>query len=156
MRADLAAALAALEPEIGAAETEPVALDGGITNRNFRLTAGGRDVVVRLPGKDTEPARDRPRGRARRDRRGGRRRGRSRRGRVPRSPPCLVTAFIPGLPVTAEGLREPGALADVAAALRPFHAGAPLPSRFDALEVVEGYHATARERGARSRPRTTT
>ena len=33
------------------------------------------------------------------------------------SPPCLVTAFIPGLPVTAEGLREPGALADVAAAL---------------------------------------
>ena len=42
MRADLAAALAALEPEIGAAETEPVALDGGITNRNFRLTAGGR------------------------------------------------------------------------------------------------------------------
>ena len=25
-----------------------------MTNRNFRLRLGGRDVVVRLPGKDTE------------------------------------------------------------------------------------------------------
>ena len=90
VRADLAAALAALEPELGAAETEPVALDGGITNRNFRVPLGGRDVVVRLPGKDTELLGHRPRGRARRDRRGGRRRGRPGRGRVPR------VAAVPG------------------------------------------------------------
>ena len=148
MRADLAAALAALEPEIGAAETEPVALDGGITNRNFRLTAGGRDVVVRLPGKDTELLGiDRAAERAATA-------AAAAAGVGPavvayrESPPCLVTAFIPGLPVTAEGLREPGALADVAAALRAVHAGAGLPSQFDALAVVEGYHATARERGA--------
>jgi len=148
VRADLAAALAALEPEIGAAETEPVALDGGITNRNFRLTAGGRDVVVRLPGKDTELLGiDRAAERAATA-------AAAAAGVGPavvayrESPPCLVTAFIPGLPVTAEGLREPGALADVAAALRAVHAGAGLPSQFDALAVVEGYHATARERGA--------
>ncbi len=149
MRADLAAALAALEPEIGAAETEPVALDGGITNRNFRLTAGGRDVVVRLPGKDTSLLGiDREAERAATA-------AAAAAGVGPAvvafraSPPCLVTAFIPGLPMTAEGLREPSTLAGVAAALRAFHAGAPLPSRFDALEIVEGYHATAVARGAR-------
>src|SRR5215213_4804967 len=52
--AELEAALAALEPVIGPAEDEPAPLDGGITNRNFRLRLGGRDVVVRLPGKDTD------------------------------------------------------------------------------------------------------
>src|SRR5689334_5585102 len=31
----------------------PVPLEGGITNRNFRVTFAGRDCVVRLPGKDT-------------------------------------------------------------------------------------------------------
>ena len=54
VHAELAASLAALEPELGAPEGEPAALDGGITNRNFRVTLGGRDYVVRLPGKDTE------------------------------------------------------------------------------------------------------
>ena len=47
-------ALRALEPQLGPAESEPVPLDGGITNRNFRVRFGGRDCVVRLPGKDTE------------------------------------------------------------------------------------------------------
>ena len=38
---------------LGVAEGEPVALDGGITNRNYRVRFGGREYVVRLPGKDT-------------------------------------------------------------------------------------------------------
>ena len=29
-------------------------LGGGITNHNFRARFGGREVVVRLPGNDTE------------------------------------------------------------------------------------------------------
>ena len=29
-------------------------LDGGITNRNFRVNFGGTDYVVRLPGKNTD------------------------------------------------------------------------------------------------------
>jgi aminoglycoside phosphotransferase (APT) family kinase protein len=152
VRVDLAAALAALEPQIGAAETEPVPLDGGITNRNFRLTAGGRDVVVRLPGKDTgllgiDRAAERDATAAA-----------AAAGVGPEvvayraSPPCLVTAFIPGRPVTAAGLREPAALAGVAAALRAVHGGAALPSRFDALAIVEDYRATALARGARIPP----
>ena len=71
MIAELAAALAALEPVAGAAEGEPVALDGGMTNRNFRLRLGGRDVVVRLPGQGHRAARHRPHRRARGDRGGG-------------------------------------------------------------------------------------
>src|SRR5688572_6641294 len=52
--AELETALGALGPRLGTPETEPLPLDGGITNRNFRMTVGGQDVVVRLPGKDTE------------------------------------------------------------------------------------------------------
>ena len=32
---------------------EPVPLDGGITNRNYKARFGEKDYVVRLPGKDT-------------------------------------------------------------------------------------------------------
>ena len=43
-----------LEAQLGAAEGEPTVLGGGITNHNFRARFGGREVVVRLPGNDTE------------------------------------------------------------------------------------------------------
>src|SRR3954469_8748846 len=42
-----------LRPELGEIEGEPVPLDGGITNRNFRVRAGGVEYVLRLPGKAT-------------------------------------------------------------------------------------------------------
>src|SRR4051812_49684300 len=43
----------ALEALLGPPETDPQPLGGGITNRNLRVRYGGRDVVVRLAGKDT-------------------------------------------------------------------------------------------------------
>ena len=43
-----------LEAQLGAAEGEPTVLGGGITNHNFRARFAGREVVVRLPGNDTE------------------------------------------------------------------------------------------------------
>jgi thiamine kinase-like enzyme len=149
MQAELAAALAALEPVIGVAEGEPAALDGGLTNRNFRVRAGGDDVVVRLPGKDTELL--------------GIDRVAEREATAAAAsvgvgpevvafmtdPPCLVTRFLPGRPVSAEELREPPMLDQVAAALRAFHAGPPLPSTFDAFAIVDAYQATARAHGAR-------
>ena len=46
--------VAQLEPSLGPLEGEPQPLEGGITNRNFRVRFGGRDYVVRLHGKDTE------------------------------------------------------------------------------------------------------
>ena len=51
---ELAAIIARLEPELGPLEGEPQPLEGGITNRNFRVNFGGTDYVVRLPGKRTQ------------------------------------------------------------------------------------------------------
>jgi Ser/Thr protein kinase RdoA (MazF antagonist) len=143
--AELAGALAALEPELGRAESEPVALTGGITNRNFRLTVGGRDVVVRLPGKDTELLGiDRAAERAATE-------AAAAVGVGPdvvafsTVPPCLVTAFITGRQLDAAEVRAH--FGEVAAALSAFHGGPSLPTRFDAFAIVDAYHATAVARG---------
>ena len=64
-----------LSPILGHPVGEPVPLEGGITNRNYKVRFGGDDYVVRVPGKDTnlleidrlaeprrQPARSRGRG----------------------------------------------------------------------------------------------
>src|SRR5579859_2091288 len=51
---DLTGILRRLERRFGPLEAEPAPLDGGITNHNFRIEIGGRDCVLRLPGKDTD------------------------------------------------------------------------------------------------------
>ena len=43
-----------LEPSLGFLGGDPVPLEGGITNRNFKVSFGGSDYVVRLHGKDTD------------------------------------------------------------------------------------------------------
>jgi thiamine kinase-like enzyme len=149
VHAELEVALAALAPRLGPPDGAPRPLEGGITNRNFRLTLGGRDVVVRLPGKDTTLLGiDRVAEREATE-------AAARAGVGPEvvaflaDPPCLVTAFIPGRPVEAEELRRPPLLEEVAAALRTVHEEPALPSRFDSFAVVAGYRATAAEHGAR-------
>ena len=150
MHAELEGVLAALAPRLGAPESAPQPLEGGITNRNFRVRTGGRDVVVRLPGKDTgllgiDRAAECDATEAA-----------ARVGVGPEvvaflaDPPCLVTAFIPGRPIAAEELRAPPLLDGVAAALRAVHEGTVLPSRFDSFAVVEDYRATAAQRGGRT------
>ena len=62
-------ALAAL---LGPREGSVVQLEGGITNRNFRVNFGGTDYVVRLPGKRTELLGHQPRGGVHRQQGGGR------------------------------------------------------------------------------------
>jgi thiamine kinase-like enzyme len=148
----LAAVLARVQPELGSLEGEPEVLSGGITNRNVKVRLGGRDVVLRLCGKDTEVLSiDRATEvEATRNAHAA--------GVAPEvlgwldDPPCLVTAFIPGSPVSAERLREPEALAQVAAALRGVHAGPPLSRRFPTFTLAEDYARTARERGGGPRP----
>ncbi len=148
VQADLRAALAALEPALGPAEGEPVALDGGITNRNFRVQMRGGDVVVRLPGKDTELLGiDRDAERAATESAARLRLGPDVVAYL-REPPCLVTRFIAGTPLAAEDLREPDNLDEVAHSLRALHGAPRLPARFDAFAVIDAYHATAAARGA--------
>jgi thiamine kinase-like enzyme len=136
----LAAAIDALRPVLGEPESEPVRLEGGITNRNYRLRWGGRDCVLRLPGKETALLGI--------DRATERDATRAARGIAPDviafEPrlECLVTSFIDGRPVGAEELRGP-LLAEVAAALRTIHAGPRLVYAFSPWQRIARYRATA-------------
>ena len=137
-----------LEALLGAPETDPQPLDGGITNRNFRVRYGGRDVVVRLAGKDT--------GLLGIDRDCERRAtaAAAAAGVGPevvaylREPACLVTSFIAGRTLEPSDVGRPDTIAEVAVALWDVHGGPTIPNRFSAWDVVDLYATTAAERGA--------
>jgi thiamine kinase-like enzyme len=138
-------ALRALEPQLGPPESEPVPLDGGITNRNYRVRFGGRDCVLRLPGKDTELLG------IDREAECAANTAAAAIGVAPEviafvsDPACLVTVFIVARPVPPEELRERAA--EVAKALRAVHTGPPLPASFSPFQRTRDYERTARERG---------
>jgi thiamine kinase-like enzyme len=142
---DLGSILERLEPLLGPAAGEPVALDGGITNRNYLVTLGGADYVVRLPGKDTNLLGiSREAERLATETAAG-------LGIAPAVAAsldeCLVTSFIACEPVTSADLA--GAAAEIAVALRAFHdSGVQLPVRFWVPELLDDYAAITRERGA--------
>ena len=134
---------------LGPRQGSVIQLEGGITNRNFRVNFGGTDYVVRLPGKRTDIL------------------GIDRTaeciatkvaaglGMAPgvaamfEEPSCLVTMFIDGRKMTADELRGPAHLAEVARDLCRFHdSGADLPTAFDSFRLVEEYAATGREHGS--------
>jgi thiamine kinase-like enzyme len=136
-----------LEALLGPPETEPQALGGGITNHNLRVRYGGRDVVVRLAGKDTALLgidRDCERKATA---------AAATAGVGPevvaflREPECLVTAFIPGRTLVRSDLGRPDMIAEVAVGLWEVHGGPPIPNRFSAWDVVDRYAATAAARG---------
>ncbi|MGN6217234.1 MAG: phosphotransferase [Solirubrobacterales bacterium] len=147
--ATLADTLGAISARLGELEGDAVPLEGGITNHNFRARFAGSDVVVRLPGKDTallgiDRGAERVAGEVA-----------ARAGIGPGvvamldEPPCLVTQFVVGEPMRAEELREPGAVAEVAAALRSLHACEErLPVDFTSFRIVEAYAARMADRGA--------
>jgi aminoglycoside phosphotransferase (APT) family kinase protein len=141
----VADAVRALAPVLGEPESAPVALEGGITNRNFRLRWGGRDCVLRCPGKDTALL-----GIDRRTEWAATRAAAA--AGVGPEPiafdpglGCLVTAFIDGRPVEAGELRA--RIPELVAALQAIHAGPPLPSVFDPFAVVADYARIAAARG---------
>jgi thiamine kinase-like enzyme len=145
----LADTLGPIAARLGDPEGDPIPLEGGITNRNFRVRFAGEDVVVRLPGKDTELLGI--------DRLAERAAGElaARVGVGPEvvamldDPPCLVTRFVVGEPMTPEELRAPAAVTEVAAALRSLHACEErLLNSFSSFRVVESYAARMADRGA--------
>ena len=147
--ASLADTLGPISARLGELEGDPVPLEGGITNRNYRVRFAGEDLVVRLPGKDTELLEiDRVAERAAGEMA-------SRAGVGPEvvamldDPPCLVTRFVVGETMATAELREPAALAEVAAALRTLHACEErLPVEFSSFRIVETYAARMADRGA--------
>src|SRR3954452_18558550 len=143
-----------LEALLGPPEGDPQTLGGGITNHNLRVRYGGRDVVVRLAGKDTSLLgidRDCERKATAAAATAG---GGAGGGVGPevlaflREPECLVTAFIPGRTLARDDLGRPDVIAEVAVALWEVHGGPPIPNRFSAWDVIDLYAATAAARGA--------
>ena len=147
--APLADTLGPISARLGELEGEPVPLTGGITNRNYKVRFAGSDLVVRLPGKDTDllgidRAAEKAAGELA-----------ARAGVGPAvvalfdEPPCLVTEFVAGEPMQAEELREPGTLREAAAAIRALHAcDERLPVEFSSFRIVETYAARMAARGA--------
>ena len=133
---------------LGAQEGAVRPLDGGITNRNFRAMFGGGDYVVRLPGKDTNLL-----GIDREAERIANQRA-AELGLAPEvaatlhKPTCLVTRFVAGHEMTPSELRRPETVAQVARALRQFHAsGLKLPTDFQVLDIARDYAGVVRDRG---------
>lgn len=141
--------VAKLEPMLGQLGGEPVALEGGITNRNFKATFGRTEYVIRVPGKDTGAL-----GIDRNAERVANQRA-AEAGIAPpvaaalADPPCLVTEFVEGSPLSAAQLRDPERIREVAWALETLHdSGDVFPTSFDTLAIVEAYAAEAERRGA--------
>jgi thiamine kinase-like enzyme len=144
---DVQALVSRLEPRLGAAAGPPVELEGGITNRNYRVRLGGTDYVVRCPSRNTEAL--------------GIRRAAERAaneaaaalGAAPRvaayleTEGCVVTEFVPGRELTAADLEDAGILGAIARALRAIHDGPEIPGTFDALGVARGYAERVRAAG---------
>jgi thiamine kinase-like enzyme len=132
-----------LESSLGPLGSEPVALTGGITNRNFRVTLGDCEYVIRRPGKDT--------GLLGIDRESERLAtgAAAELGIAPAVAAmlgeCLVTRFIACRAVSTSELRAD--VEPIAAALRAFHDSAVrLPTSFRVLDLLEDYSRIVRER----------
>ena len=145
---ELTEAVARVSALLGPREGPVTQLDGGITNRNFRVTFGATDYVLRLPGKRTDLLGIDREAECMATKQA------NQLGFAPRvvtlldEPPCLVTAFVDGTAAEAAELRN-GAIPEVAGDLRALHAsGIELPKEFDPFELVEQYAETAREWGA--------
>ncbi len=135
-----------LEASLGPLEGAPAALDGGITNRNYRATLGGSDYVIRRPGKDTEllgidrTAERLANGAA------------AELGIAPHIAAslegCLVTCFVSCRPADATAAVE-----EIAHALRAFHESQlHLSTSFWVPDLLGEYAAIATRRGARLPP----
>jgi len=132
-----------------AGRVESVApLEGGITNRNYRVVVGGEAFVVRVGGERTELL-------------GIDRRIEADAARLAAAAGVgpevvaflpaagvLVTRFIVGTPVAPEAARQPGRLGQIAAALRRVHAAGYVEQTFSPFRVVRDYWMTARQYGA--------
>jgi thiamine kinase-like enzyme len=141
---ELTGIVSSLEPLLGPLDGAPAPLSGGITNRNYRVTLGGHDYFVRLPGKDTSRL-----GISRYAERLATESAAS-LGIAPalaaQLPDCLVTEFVQARELPAADLRaKPD---EVARALRAFHDNGPtLPCEFDVASLFDQYAETVLERG---------
>lgn len=136
--------LKSLEPSLGPLIGEPAPLEGGITNRNFRVTLGAGEYMVRRHGKDTDLLGiDREAERIASDA----------AARLGIAPPVvaalddgLVTRFIACRPVGTCELSD--RVEEIARALRSFHdSRLSLPARFWVPDLLDAYARIVGVRG---------
>ena len=151
--AELTAILDRLAGRLGTVGGEPVPLDGGITNRNFRVRFGERDCVLRLPGRDTELLGiDR----------GAERMASERAAALGIAPPlvaadeeCLVTEWLAGAPIDGDRLRRRPRRARLGPCAPSTTPVCELPVRFWVPDLLGDYardRRRARRRAARQLP----
>jgi thiamine kinase-like enzyme len=145
---ELTEAVARLSALLGPRQGGVLPLEGGITNRNFRVNFGGTDYVVRLPGKDTGLLGiDREAERLATKKAAELQLG-PKVAAMLDQPPCLVTCFVESREVTAAELREPHFIEEVGQGLRGFHhSGLELPTEFYVSEIVSDYAEVSQSRG---------
>jgi thiamine kinase-like enzyme len=145
---ELTEAIARLAALLGPRQGGVLPLEGGITNRNFRVNFGGTDYVVRLPGKDTELLGiDREAERLATKKAAELELG-PKVAAMLDQPRALVTCFVESREVTAEEVREPGCIDEVGRALRGFHeSGLELPTDFFVSQIADEYARVSQSRG---------
>jgi thiamine kinase-like enzyme len=148
LRDELVAAMQRV-PDLAGRELTLVALSGGITNRNYRVTAAGlkERFVIRLGGNDTHLL--------------GISREVEHAATVAaagvgvgaevvaflRPEGYLVTRFIEGTPMADLDVHAAHVIGRVADSVRRFHEGPAIPGLFIPIRIVEVYRALAMERG---------
>jgi thiamine kinase-like enzyme len=141
---DLNDILLRAESSLGPLTGAPIALDGGITNRNFRVTLGSVEYVLRRPGKDTALLGiDREAERLANE-------AAARLGIAPAVAlvldDCLLTRFVSSSGVGPQDVAD--GVEELAHALRGFHESrAQLPASFRIGALLERYAAIVSERG---------
>lgn len=134
---DLHDVIARLEPELGPLEGAPQPLDGGITNRNYRVRLGGEDLVLRICDRGADVL-----GIDRTTEEIASRRAAADKIAPPvvaflADVPALVTRWLAGGGLTREELRSPAILGQVAELLRRLHSSTALPSDFPVFRLIE-------------------
>lgn len=136
-------------PEWSGANAVVTALDGGITNQNYRVDIGDESFVLRIGGKGTYLL--------------GIDRERERictaiaaqcgvgaevvSYRASDDGEVLVTRFIAGTNIPPESAARPEMLSRIVEAMRRYHNGPAFPGPFSPFETVRSYHRLAIEQG---------
>ena len=143
---DVARAVEAI-PAWAGLEIAATPIEAGRTNRNFRIEAAGEVFFLRLPGKDTHLL--------------GIDRAAEHRAALAAAAAevgpevfaylpelgCLVTRWVPGLPLAEGDMEGEAVLAEVVPVVRTIHACPELPWSFDSFRIVEDYRRVSTERG---------
>lgn len=122
------------------------ALEGGITNHNYRVTVDGESFVVRAPGENTDLLGINRRHEAEASRQAAALGVAPEVVAVVEPEGSLVTRFVTGPVPGAEALRT-NLLGQVADVLRVVHSGPAIAAVFDWHRVPQDYAATARAHG---------